>query len=225
MDSFQSSGPAGTNSQRFYDERLPFQFIYWESDGEITFNVVNENLLRMVNEAGNVQVEIQCRPSSDQFNKEVWLDGIAEVMVNQPGLKREEGRWEHETGGIDWIVDRYTYTLDGQTAYTEVYAGEIDGYVFAITASAYTEEALPVSGGKEKKVLSLKRNVNCPRRMAVYAVFDVLDRMGCQYEQALVGDIKAEAKVLGHTSEYAFAVTEQTINTSTMFPCSVRQAA
>ena len=143
---FRSSGPAGTNSQRFYDERLPFQFIYWESDGEITFNVVNENLLRMVNEAGNVQVEIQCRPSSDQFNKEVWLDGIAEVMVNQPGLKREEGRWEHETGGIDWIVDRYTYTLDGQTAYTEVYAGEIDGYVFAITASAYTEEALITNG-------------------------------------------------------------------------------
>ena len=146
IDSFQSSGPAGTISQRFYDERLPFQFIYWESDGEITFNVVNENRLRMVNEAGNVQVEIQCRPSSDQFNKEVWLDGIAEVMVNQPGLKREEGRWEHETGGIDWIVDRYTYTLDGQTAYTEVYAGEIDGYVFAITASAYTEEALITNG-------------------------------------------------------------------------------
>lgn len=48
-------------------------------------------------------------------------------------------------------------------------------------------------------MLSLKRNVNCPRRMAVYAVFDVLDRMGCQYEQVLVGDIKAEAKVLGHT--------------------------
>ena len=115
IDSFQSSGPAGTISQRFYDERLPFQFIYWESDGEITFNVVNENLLHMVNEAGNVEVEIQCRPSSDQFNKEVWLDGLAEVMVNQPGLKREEGRWEHETGGIDWIVDRYTYTLDGQT--------------------------------------------------------------------------------------------------------------
>ena len=60
-------------------------------------------------------------------------------------------------------------------------------------------------------MLSLKRNVNCPRRMAVYAVFDVLDRMDCQYEQAMVGDIKAEAKVLGHTSEYAFAVTEQTI--------------
>ena len=27
-------------------------------------------------------------------------------------------------------------------------------------------------------MLSLKRNVNCPRRMAVYAVFDVLDRIG-----------------------------------------------
>lgn len=75
-------------------------------------------------------------------------------------------------------------------------------------------------------MLSLKRNVNCPRRMAVYAVFDVLDRMGCQYEQVLVGDIRAEAKVLGHTSEYAFAVTEQTsTHRSSMFPCSVRQAA
>ena len=74
-------------------------------------------------------------------------------------------------------------------------------------------------------MLSLKRNVNCPRRMAVYAVFDVLDRMGCQYEQALVGDIKAEAKVLGHTSEYAFAVTEQTINTSILHVSMLRPAS
>ena len=51
-----------------------------------------------------------------------------------------------KTGGIDWIVDRYTYTLDGQTAYMEVYAGEIDGYVFAITALADTEEALITNG-------------------------------------------------------------------------------
>ena len=63
-------------------------------------------------------------------------------------------------------------------------------------------------------MLSLKRNVNCPRRMAVYAIFDVLDRMGCQYEPAMAGDFKAAAKVLGHTSEYAFAVTEQAINAS-----------
>ena len=65
-------------------------------------------------------------------------------------------------------------------------------------------------------MLSLKRNVNCPRRMAVYAVFDVLD---------LVGDIKAEAKVLGHTSEYAFAVTEQTINTSILHVSMLRPAS
>ena len=108
--------------------------------------MVNENLLRMVNEAGNVQVEIQCRPSSDQFNKEVWLDGLAEVMVNQPGLKREEGRWEHETGGIDWIVDRYTYTLDGQTAYMEFTPEKSTDMCFAITALADTEEALITNG-------------------------------------------------------------------------------
>ena len=50
-------------------------------------------------------------------------------------------------------------------------------------------------------MLSLKRNINCSRRMAVYAIFDVLDRMSSQYEQAMVGDIKAEANVLGHTNE------------------------
>ena len=61
--------------------------------------------------------------------------------------------------------------------------------------------------------------------MAVYAVFDVLDRMDCQYEQAMVGDIKAEAKVLGHTSEYAFAVTEQTINTSILHVSMLRPAS
>ena len=45
------------------------------------------------------------------------------------------------------------------------------------------------------------------------------------YEQALVGDIKAEAKVLGHTSEYAFAVTEQTINTSILHVSMLRPAS
>ena len=74
-------------------------------------------------------------------------------------------------------------------------------------------------------MLSLKRNINCSRRMAVYAIFDVLDRMGSQYEQAMAGDIKAEANVLGHSSEYAFAVTEQTVNTSILHVSMLRPAS
>lgn len=72
---------------------------------------------------------------------------------------------------------------------------------------------------------NLKRNVNCSRRMAVYAVFDVLDQMGCQYEKAMIGDIKADAKVFGYASEYAFAVTEQTINTSILHVSMLRPAS
>lgn len=60
--------------------------------------------------------------------------------------------------------------------------------------------------------------------MAVYAVFDVLDRMGSQYEQVMTGDIKAEAKVLGNVSEYAFAVTEQSIDTSILHVSMIRPA-
>lgn len=71
----------------------------------------------------------------------------------------------------------------------------------------------------------MKRNVNCPRRMVVYAVFDVLDRLGCQYEQAMVGDIRAEMRVLGHVSEYAFAVTAQTIHTSILHISMLRPAS
>lgn len=71
---------------------------------------------------------------------------------------------------------------------------------------------------------SLKQNVNCPRRMVVYAVFDVLDRMGCEYEPAMVGDIRAETWVLGHASEYAFAVTEQTVSTSILHISMLRPA-
>ena len=74
-------------------------------------------------------------------------------------------------------------------------------------------------------MLSLKRNINCSWRMAVYAIFDVLDRMGSQYEQAMAGDIKAEANVLGHSSEYAFAVTEQTVNTSILHVSMLRPAS
>lgn len=71
-------------------------------------------------------------------------------------------------------------------------------------------------------MLCLKENVNCPRRMVIYAVFDVLDRMGCPYEQITAGDIKAEANVRGHVSLYAFAVTEETDSTSILHVSMLR---
>lgn len=60
----------------------------------------------------------------------------------------------------------------------------------------------------------LKENLDCPRRMAVFAVFDIIDKLGGEYEKALAGDITAKVNVLGKTSEYAFAVTEVTSQTS-----------
>lgn len=50
--------------------------------------------------------------------------------------------------------------------------------------------------------------------MVIFAVFDIIDKMGGEYEQSMVGDIKAKMTVLGKTSEYAFAVTEVTSETS-----------
>lgn len=60
----------------------------------------------------------------------------------------------------------------------------------------------------------LKRNLNCPRRLAIYAVFDILDTMGAEYARSMTGDIQAKVNVLGKTSGYAFAVTEQSRDTS-----------
>ncbi len=60
----------------------------------------------------------------------------------------------------------------------------------------------------------LKENLNCPRRMVVFAVFDIIDKMGGEYERTMSGDIKAKMNVLGKTSQYAFAVTEVTSETS-----------
>ncbi len=60
----------------------------------------------------------------------------------------------------------------------------------------------------------LKENLNCSRRMVIFAVFDIIDKMGGEYERAMAGDIKAKVNVLGKTSEYAFAVTELTSETS-----------
>ena len=60
----------------------------------------------------------------------------------------------------------------------------------------------------------LKGNLDCPRRMAVFAVFDIIDKLGGTYEQTMAGDIQARVCVLGKTSQYAFAVTEVTSETS-----------
>ena len=48
----------------------------------------------------------------------------------------------------------------------------------------------------------MKQEVRCSRRMAIFAVFDILDRLQAAYEQHILGDIKAQI------SEFAFAVTE-----------------
>ena len=68
--------------------------------------------------------------------------------------------------------------------------------------------------GKENAMPSLKKDLCYPRRMVVYAVFDVLDQMRSRYEQTMLGDIKAEVRVRGNAGLYAFAVTELTENTS-----------
>ena len=74
------------------------------------------------------------------------------------------------------------------------------------------------------KMPNLNVNLDCARRIAIYAVFDVLDRMGGVYEQTMAGDIRAEVKVLAHTSEYAFAVTEQDMDHSILHVSILRPA-
>lgn len=132
LDSFRSNGPAGTIYQRFYDERLPFQFLYWENEGEIMFNVINENRLEMSNSTSNIGMEVHCQPLSDTQTKEIWLDALAEELTKESGVQLRGDRWKSESGGIDWAVDGYTITEEGQTSYIDVYGGEFDGYVFLI---------------------------------------------------------------------------------------------
>lgn len=139
MDSFRSNGPAGTIYQRFYDENLPFQFLYWEDESEIQFTVLGESRLRMEKSTAAVGVEVQSQQISDTFNKEIWMDGIAEVLVKESFQPRKE-RWQYKSGGIDWIVDEYTYTEDD--TYLSVYGGEYGGLAFVILISAATEDEL-----------------------------------------------------------------------------------
>lgn len=142
LDSFRSNGPAGTIYQRFYDERLPFQFLYWENEGEITFNVIDETRLEMSNSTSNIGMEVHCRPLSDTCNKVLWLDALEEGMKQESGVELRGERWQSESGGIDWAVDGYTITEDGQTSYIDVYGGEFDGYVFLVLIAAETEDGL-----------------------------------------------------------------------------------
>lgn len=63
-------------------------------------------------------------------------------------------------------------------------------------------------------MFSLKQDLNCPRRMAVYAIFDILDRLKSSYNQVMTGDIKAQVSVFGKECVCAFAVTENSLDTS-----------
>lgn len=46
-------------------------------------------------------------------------------------------------------------------------------------------------------MFTLKQDLGCPRRMTVYAIFDILDRLKSSYDQVMTGDIQAQVSVLG----------------------------
>lgn len=140
MDSFRSSGPAGTIYQRFYDERLPFQFLYMADEGEVQFNVVNENRLEISN--SDINMEVQCHPLDGTLNKEIWLDRFKEEISGMSGAELRGGRWKRESGGIDWMIDGYTITEDGQSVYIDVHAGESDGFLFIVLVAEENEDNL-----------------------------------------------------------------------------------
>ncbi len=140
MDTFRSSGPAGTIYQRFYDERLPFQFLYMEDEGEVQFSVVNENRLEISN--SDISMDVYCQPLDGMLNKENWLDEFKEEMSGMSGVELRGGRWQRESGGIDWEIDGYTITENEQTVYIDVHTGESDGVVFAILVAVGNEDNL-----------------------------------------------------------------------------------
>ncbi len=140
LDSFRANGPAGTIYQRFYDERIPFQFLYWEDKGEIVINVAGENQLEMSN--SKIDLEIYSQYLSNAQNKETLLDAIANEMTHTSGVELRGARWKSKSGGIDWVVDGYTITEEEQIAYMDVYGGEFDDYVFLILVAAEAEDDL-----------------------------------------------------------------------------------
>ena len=60
----------------------------------------------------------------------------------------------------------------------------------------------------------LKEDLSCPRRMAVFAVFDVIDSLRGKYEKAMAGDIKARVNVLGRTSVTELSSEESILHIS-----------
>ena len=63
-------------------------------------------------------------------------------------------------------------------------------------------------------MFTLKQDLGCPRRMTVYAIFDILDRLKSSYDQVMTGDIQAQVSVFGKECLCAFAVTESSPDTS-----------
>ena len=57
-------------------------------------------------------------------------------------------------------------------------------------------------------MFTLKQDLGCPRRMTVYAIFDILDRLKSSYDQVMTGDIQAQVSVFGKECLCAFAVTK-----------------
>ena len=63
-----------------------------------------------------------------------------EVILVKESFQPRKERWQYKSGGIDWIVDEYTYTEDD--TYLSVYGGEYGGLAFVILISAATEDEL-----------------------------------------------------------------------------------
>ena len=69
-------------------------------------------------------------------------------------------------------------------------------------------------------MFTLKQDLGCPRRMTVYAIFDILDRLKSSYDQVMTGDIQAQVSVFGKECLCAFAVRRlDMVKMCRMLPC------
>ena len=141
INSFASSGPAGTAYKMYSDEKFPLEFLYQEDSYGVEFEIKSEDRLSMSAQSESLfeKAEVHWVSGNLAITRDEWLDILEQSFLesfSEEQLERTCPRRHAEYNGVEWAIDEYEANTDGITYYISAYCGEVDGYLimtFAMT--------------------------------------------------------------------------------------------
>ena len=157
VESFQCLGPAGTDYKLLSDERLTFKFMYAEQEPALDFEVENGILTAISMVDGDYFIlTLSALPLAGTETGDQILELVTEGLDTiYPGIEQLGEKKTWESGGMEWVIQNYTYESEGIAVYMSYSVSIWQNQAYLIIFSSNQEAQLDNNGLKTDMMGSL----------------------------------------------------------------------